>query len=285
MRASCGLRVARTKVSLDAMMPRGVRLAAATLALATALVPRQCVADDTPALVIHYAGDTLTVRLSQVPLRDVLGEIGRQAGAEIRGGLLNPRDVSAEFDAVSLPEALHRLLGEQNFALVYGEGGRLRAVKLLGGPLGPPPVSFATANAPPVTVPDTPAGTTGALLGLIAAHPPVPITGRLAAAIGAETATLQQILDTSLHTDDATVRSDGIRRTLALVEAEPDLRAALLGTVKGMDDSNLVGLLRAVSPGHAEEITVHIATQSRVSELRVKASSVLQQLRAQKAGG
>jgi len=35
---------------------------------------------------------------------------------------------------VPLVEALHRLLGDQNFVVKYGKGGRPRAIKLLGGP-------------------------------------------------------------------------------------------------------------------------------------------------------
>src|SRR5439155_22824475 len=99
--------------------------------------------------VITYANDTLTVRLANVSVDEVLDELGRQAGAEIRGGVLNARVVSTEFDAVPLPEALHRLLGDQNFALVYGDGDRLRTITLLGGPQREPRSPAAVAGAPP----------------------------------------------------------------------------------------------------------------------------------------
>src|SRR5207253_10748018 len=74
----------------------------------------------------------LTVRLSGVQNSDILAELARQSGAEIRGQVREPREVTADFESVPLPEALARLLGEQNFALVYGKGGRLKAVRLLG---------------------------------------------------------------------------------------------------------------------------------------------------------
>jgi hypothetical protein len=64
-----------------------------------------------------------------VPITDVLNELERQTGASVRGSLLDPREVTAEFRDVPLSQALARLLGDQNFALVYGEGGRLRTLK------------------------------------------------------------------------------------------------------------------------------------------------------------
>src|SRR4029077_18548760 len=84
--------------------------------------------------VLHYEGDRLTVHLTGPPVTDVLDDLGRQAGAEIRGQVRDPREVSAEFEGLPLAEALHRLLGDQNFALVYGNEGRLKSVRLLGGP-------------------------------------------------------------------------------------------------------------------------------------------------------
>src|SRR5439155_6626544 len=81
-----------------------------------------------------YRQDALTVHRVKAPLAWVLQEIGRQTRAAIKGELREQREVSADFEASPLPEALHRLLGDQNFTLVYGNGGRLRAVKLLGRP-------------------------------------------------------------------------------------------------------------------------------------------------------
>ena len=108
---------------------------AAALVLATAFGVRGASASDESAgQVVLYRQDALTVHLVKAPLAWVVEEIGRQTGADIRGELREQREVSADFEASPLPEALHRLLGEQNFALVYGREGRLRALKLLGGP-------------------------------------------------------------------------------------------------------------------------------------------------------
>src|SRR2546425_10340809 len=110
------------------------RVMAAGIVLAAMLSWRNArAAEDAPAPLIRYSNDALTVRLSGVPNSEVLEELARQSDAEIRGQLREPREVTADFDSVPLPEALARLLGEQNFALVYGKGGRLKAVRLLGG--------------------------------------------------------------------------------------------------------------------------------------------------------
>src|SRR5438874_1061963 len=62
-----------------------------------------------PERVIRYERDLLTVRLTSVPVTDVLDELGRQAGAQIRGQVRDLRAVSVEFEAVPLADALHRL--------------------------------------------------------------------------------------------------------------------------------------------------------------------------------
>src|SRR5438552_14070691 len=91
------------------------------------------VAEPSPPIVT-YRSDQLSVRLEKVPLEDVLAELGRVSGAEIQGAPREPRDITAQFDDVPLPEALHRLLGDQNFMLKYGEADRLRMIELFRGP-------------------------------------------------------------------------------------------------------------------------------------------------------
>src|ERR1051326_1203772 len=108
------------------------RVTRAALVLALAIAWARLPIATAGERVIQYANDALTVRLAKAPLADVLDEVARQTGAEVHGELRAPHEVTAEFDTVPLPEALHRLLGDQNFALVYGTGGRLRVVKLLG---------------------------------------------------------------------------------------------------------------------------------------------------------
>jgi len=228
--------------------------------------------------VVRYTNDQLTVRLARAPVGEVLDEIGRASGAEIRGQP-NPREVSAEFENVPLPDALHRLLGNQNFTLKYGEQGRLVAIDLLGGPAtAPPAVTAASARPSSTTMPQPPPQN---LQEALVRHPPVPVTGALATALGTSTATVDQLVNAALHQDDVNVRQEALRATLNAVESDAALRGSLLATVNTIDDAALGASLRGIAGDRAEEIVAQVATQARASELRVKASSVLQQLRAQ----
>src|SRR5438552_756326 len=110
------------------------RRMAVGIVLAATLTGGARAGEDAPARVILYTRDTLTVRVAGVSNSEILEELSRQSGADIRGQVGEPREVTADFDSLPLPEALAHLLGEQNFALVYGKGGRLKAVRLLGGP-------------------------------------------------------------------------------------------------------------------------------------------------------
>ena len=117
-----------------------------------------------------------------------------------------PRDVTAEFDDVPLAEALERLLGDQNFVLAYGRGDRLRAIKLLGGPLAPIKVAVTPPPVPEVAPPksDVPQPRDpGGAVAMLDGHPAVPISGRLAQALGTDAASFRQLFDAAAHNADA----------------------------------------------------------------------------------
>ena len=189
--------------------------------------------------------------------------------------------MSAEFENVPLLDALHRLLGNQNFMLKYREKSRLVAIDLLGGPAGPPSsVTPVSARPASTTMPQPPQQN---LQEALQRHPPVPVTGSLAAALGTNAATIDQLVNTALHHDDAGVRAEALRTTLNAVESDATLRGSLLATVSTIDDAALGASLRGIAGDRAEELVAHVATQARGSELRSKASSVLQQIRTQGA--
>jgi hypothetical protein len=223
--------------------------------------------------VIQYAKDALTVHVTNVPVAEVLDEIAHQSGADIRGQVRADRAVTAQFDAVPLPEALHRVLGDQNFALVYGEGGKLKSVRLLGGTPG------QTAAAAPSPVTQPPPSSPG-LANLVANHAPVPVSGRLAQTVGGPNATLQQLFEIGTRNEDSSLRSEAIRTMVSTLETDPALRAATIGELGTIDDGALSAILRGAAGEHAEEVAMQVLTQARASEIRVKASSVLQRLRA-----
>jgi hypothetical protein len=186
--------------------------------------------------------------------------------------------VTASFDSVRLPEALGRLLDDQNFALVYGKGGRLKAVRLLAGtqtalvvPASPPSTAQPPGARPPFP---------GVLPELIDRHPPVPVSGPLADALGAPSATLRQLVDLSLHSEDGALRTEALRASIATFEGEPELRAALIAELNNAEGGFLTALLRASANQQSEDLAMQVLREAHVPEIRVKASSVLQRLRA-----
>src|SRR5262249_58053695 len=79
----------------------GPLIAAAAISTATMLARHDAVAAEAavPSLV-RYQDDALSVHVTGVPLSEVLAEVGRQSGAEIRGQLRETRDVQADFETV-----------------------------------------------------------------------------------------------------------------------------------------------------------------------------------------
>jgi hypothetical protein len=67
---------------------------------------------------VEWKQGRLGVRAEQASLSQVLGEIARRTGLEIRGKVAANRKVSAAFSNVSLREGLHKLLGPTNYALL-----------------------------------------------------------------------------------------------------------------------------------------------------------------------
>jgi hypothetical protein len=232
-------------------------------------------AEDGQARLIQYANDALTVHLGSVPILDVLQELGLQSGAEVRGQVREPRDVTADFESVPLPQALTRLLGDQNFALVYTRDGRLKAVRLLGGVQGvsPPPVVVSAAPAA------LHAPLSGNLQELIARHPPVPVTGAVADALQAPSATLQQLIELSLHHQDPNVRAEALRTGMATVEAERELYSAVIKELNDSDSESLANRLHAAAGEHAEDVANDVLREAHAAQIRLMATSVLQWLR------
>lgn len=225
--------------------------------------------------LVEYRDDRLSVHLEKVPLDDVLAELARISGGQIRGELREPHEVTAEFRDVPLSDALHRLLGNQNFALVYGRSGELRAIRLLGGPqtaaAKPPTVA---SLVPTTTLPPSP----GNLLALFARHAPLPVSGRLAEAFGSNTATFEQLLNASLHNDDPAVRAEGLRVFIGGVEGDAELKSAVLGSLGTMDDQQLTALVQSIAGDHASEFVAGVVTRTRDGSLRTRGSVILERL-------
>jgi hypothetical protein len=240
------------------------------LALAAAAADRE--------LVLRWADDRLTVRLRDAPASDVLAEFARQSGVEIRGALRTPAAVTAEFEGVPVADALHRLLGGESFALVYGEGDRLRAVRLLG------------ASAPGDGAPVTPVPAARVVLAAddavaAASKRPVRLGARLARALGAPTANFGELFQAALGARDDRARALAVRAWLGILEDEAQLRASVVGSLKAVDDATVVAWLTAQGGDRAAELARRIAAQDRIPELRDRAATLLRQLRARGSAG
>jgi hypothetical protein len=222
-------------------------------------------ADEERLIALH--GDALTVRLVNAPVTEVLEDIGRQSGAQIRGTVQIPRAISTEFADVPLPEALHRLLGDQDFALVYSDTGQLRAVKLLDASDGPPP------QPKPIET------STTELMRVVSGHDPVKLNGVLADAVGAPTASIVQLFDLGMGHDAPIVRLEAVRAMVALLESDERVRNALMTQLHFMDDVQVTSFLRSRVGTHAEDFLQNVTVQSGSVALRERASSVLQRLR------
>jgi hypothetical protein len=248
------------------------RLRASAAALVLLLAPAAGRPEDPGGRVIRYADDALTVRVTNEPAREVLEEIGRQTGAEIQGQLAEARDVSADFEAVPLADALRRLLGNENFALVYGDKGKLKAVKLLGGAQVVSTTGRATMM-PTTTLPEP--SEEERAVSLLDAPVTLLMGSRLARLMGRQTAPLREVLQVGLQSPDATVRADAVRMSLQTVEKEPRLRMAAVEAVGSVDDATLADMLRGVAGDHAGEIAKLVASQTSMAPVRIKANTFL----------
>jgi len=227
--------------------------------------------------VIQYRDDALTVRVSEVAVADILQELGRQAGADVLGGVQTPHDVSVDFEAVPLSDALHRLLGEQNFALVYGAEGRLKSVPLLGDAL---PLSESPKATPTPPAAGAGAQPAEALESILAHRAPVPVAGRLADALGGQTVGLEQLGDVAIHYKDPVVRVDAMRTLISAIDTDPVLLAALTKELDALDDDTLGAMLRATAGERAAEIAFRLSREAHADNVRDRAASVLKMLRA-----
>jgi len=234
--------------------------------------------------IVVYRHDQLSVRLDGAARDAVLAEIGRVSGAEIRGVPLDSRPITAHFDDVPLPEALHRLLTDQNFMLRYGEADQLRMIQLFGraGESRDADVGSPAAGSSHGRSPAAGSRTPQSLLFAMAAlerHPPVPVNGPLAQALGGDTATFRQLLEAAARPGDAAVRNEAFRVSLNAVEKEPELRSTVMTALTSVDDAALGQVLRGVAGPRAEELANEIASQAETAELRSKALDVLRRLR------
>jgi len=269
------------------------RVAAAillALSLSTSWAAEERTKEEKPRRIVAYHEDRLTLHVAKMPIRDVLNELSRQSGAEIRGEVPEHHAVSADFDDIPLSEALERLLGKQNFALGYGEESRLIRITLLGGPL-PPPEKTADATEKAAATPQPPGDhqkpwppdgdvrrSAETVWRFMDAEKEYPIGGRLAEALHTKRATFRQLAFAAAREQDRRVRGLALMASLNLVESDPEVRDAFFVAMDSLGDEAIAHLARQFAQDRAEEFVTRVAHHTGVTAVRTRMSPVMQHL-------
>jgi hypothetical protein len=111
----------------------------------------------------------------------------------------------------------------------------------------------------------------------------VPVSGKLQQLLGQPTATMQQLMDISIHEENAGIRLEAIRAGMQAIDNAPDLRNSVLKSLEGTDDGVLASMLRNVAQGRANEIASQVAATSRTPEIRTRLMQILRSLNTQSA--
>jgi hypothetical protein len=214
---------------------------------------------------VTWKDGAITAVFDGVPLDEAVAALARAAGVEMRGELLEQREVHATFERVRFPEVLDRLVGEQNFTIVYDAAGQPRRVELLGMPQDPPA---------PRSSPD-------GFANLVRGYGTVTLPPVLAGALGRQRADLPWVLRRGARHRDPAIAAAAIDLFVHTVEAEPALHTALLRT----DDDRLTYVLRIwFGPATGQCLGV-LADETHDPLLRSKARRLEQQLRVAEPGG
>jgi hypothetical protein len=228
-----------------------------------------------PPRDISLHGDKLTVRVTDVQVEEVLKAITAPSNAEIKGTVKESRTITIDFAEVPIQDGLGRILGDQNFVLTYREGGALKAITLLGTPLEESAEARIVKNAAGTTTTTQPSLSPGEIM-----QRSVPISGKLQQVLGQPTATMQQLMDISIHEENAGLRTEAIRAGMQAIDNAPDLRSSVLKSLEGADDGVLASMLRNVAQGRANEIISQVAATSRTPEIRTRGMQILRNLNA-----
>jgi hypothetical protein len=180
--------------------------------------------------IVTFRNERLTVRVTAVPLRQVMGEISRLSGAQLRW--LSPAGeelTSVEFTALPIADALRRLLGGKNFLLFYtalGAKAKLTQIRIsASGSTGTSP--GLTASPVPLGQPALPSG------GLLA-----PQNKEAASAEPAELEAppLETLLQVARLDQDPAVRVGAIAQLAGY--AQDDSRVQVILSQVAQSDSN-----------------------------------------------
>lgn len=234
----------------------------------------------TPPPTVTLKDDRLTAHFEGVPLKDALDAIAKAGGGVVRGSVREPRDVTSEFDATPITDALPRLLGPQNFTLSYAKDGRLLAIVLIGGPEGDQPAAPAPTTTTTTTTLPAKAAFPLELSRAFTKHRPVklPEGGTLNGQFEGDSATFPELLEVATLDDDGTIRAQATQVVLSALERESRLRRSFLRTLYRLDPPALEGIMAGDSGQRFREIVEYLSVHSRDANLQRKATVVLDQI-------
>lgn len=235
---------------------------------------------------IQYDDDRLTLQVGDVLAADILQELARQSGAEVRGLIPTTRRVSAEFERAPLKDGLERVLGAQNFTLTYAKDGRLKTIELKGAPedgqaakavvsVNPAPASGPARASTPGCVPNSEEARRrmGTLVHLLKANQ-VPLDGTLAQTLGAREASLYSLLP-MVFDENPRKRMAARRASRRAIDKDPQLIEAF----KALDDAQLIYLARAAFKDGARYFIKTVTRRVHDRDFRRRAFTILRELR------
>jgi hypothetical protein len=110
-------------------------------------------------------------------------------------------------------------------------------------------------------------------------RPQVPVGGSLAALVRSEQVGWDMLMNTAIGADDAAVRRDAIRAALQALDADSEMQASVLATLRQMSDVELAEFARDNCHHRAEDLVGNVAAETRDPEVRERAQAVLDELR------
>jgi hypothetical protein len=222
---------------------------------------------------VTVEGDRVTASFAGVPRDAIVREIADAAGAEVLGGVQDTEPTSVELDDVPIDRALERALGGQSFTIVYGGDGRVRRIRLHGGPQEPPPAGSTLTRGVPTSA--------GGLAPnqIFDVEVRIPTVGPLAEHLGTETATLGQLYRIAVDQNEAALRIAAVDAGMAAIESDANLQSSIDAVLQGTDDAALAAMVRGSAGKRANELVSRILSRTRRPQVRQRAVTVLRQLR------
>jgi len=223
---------------------------------------------------VTYKDDKVTAKLQAAPAAEVVAAIAKASGAEVHGDVRNARELSMDIDAEPVKQALERILGDQNFDLVYGTDGKLQRIELRGTRQAAVAKAAGTKKTP-----EELEAQKAAIYRLFDNREPLAMEGRAKSYTGKDRVGWDYMVNTAYGAPDSRVRREAVRQALKAFENDPDLRDGVLAASRSLSDEEFAAWVRATCYNRAEDLVRNIARETDLPELRDRARGVLKLLR------